>query len=781
MSITYYEQNDGINLMAKLLFEEKLTPIIGAGFSRKCRSKGAEVPDGNQTKCIMRKIISEYREINLVNADFNKTAEHFFAVVPKERQWDFFETYFSKVNLSQYLFDFIALPWPYIYTLNIDDGIENSGIYTPVLPYQNANLPNTSMRLVYKLHGDATHEALYKVKKNIVFSTSQYIEFLTSESNKTIYNSISGDYAQKNLLFIGCSLENEPDLKYIYSHMEEDISPNILRCIIRNRRLDQDEEINLELYGINAVIVVNDYELFYREFVREYEALAAQEHGEKYPFTNPKTIIFKRDDKLVNIKYFSGENIFDTEKNIFYKSNLQITRACVDNIEKYLSKNSSVIIRGRRFSGKTFLLSTLAERYKKYTVLYFPSDYMVDEATLHSILKDNKDTLFLFDSNSLSNYAYQLVAHSEDILKENNNKLIVAINSNDTYLSDTLNTEIIFLPSVFNASELESINPACDKYGLIKRKSKETNIDYLKKLSVQQRIEFPIFKSLPQNFCQREIVLLILLCVRDKIYLSDITALDIHFQDVDSFVERLKGVVERVPVAKGERNCHSSEKLVHNSKYYLLSIMKDISDTEIIDAVKYIVSKLSKDKTRKRMYIETVLFDTLNQLFGYAKGAGTLIVKIYDEIEPYLNQDMDYWLQRAKSIYRIYPDNYKKLKIAYQYSKKSACDGDSRIRAKADLTTSLICCLLARVSRDSHDKCDYEIEAINSAQTAITSEYFKLNRKNLKGELGVGRRESYYEMIINICNKHNDPAENLQVAWNAESIKKDLFSLSRDE
>ena len=664
MSITYYEHSEGIKLLAKMLHDEKLVPIIGSGFTMKCPTKKSTVPDGNLATELMKEIINDYRQINLMNADFNKTSERFFSIVPKERQWAFFETYFTGVNLSNYRFDFLELPWAYIYTLNIDDGIERTGLYTPIRPYQNANVPNTSMKIVYKLHGDAMHEVLYKVQKNIVFSVNQYIEFLTSNSNKTIYNAISSDYAQKNLLFIGCSLANEPDLKYIYSQVKEDLSSNILRCIIRDKRLEPDEELDLEEYGINTVVIVSDYELFYRSFVSEYEQLAAQDTEGQYQFTNPKIVQIDPNDKDLNIKYFSGENIFDISKNVFYKSNLQVTRECISTIESYLSTNNCVIIRGRRFSGKTFILSNLAERFQKYTTMFFPSELMLDEDVLHSILENSTDTLFLFDSNSLSDYAYQLIAHSEELLQKNNNKLVVATNTNDIYLSDILNAETISISPAFKATELSSMAPVCDKYGLSQRKTKETNIDYLKKLSDDQKVDLSIFNRLPKKFSQQELVLLMLLCIRDKLYFSDISALNIRFHNVNSFIERLQGIVERTFVSRGEKSLHSNEKLVHNSKYYLLSLMQTLSNEEIISTVTYIVSKLSKDRARKRLYIETVLFDTLNQLFGHTKGAGNLILDIYEALEPHLNQDMDYWLQRSKSIYRIYRKSYEKLKIA---------------------------------------------------------------------------------------------------------------------
>lgn len=183
---------------------------------------------------------------------------------------------------------------------------------------------------------------------------------MTSVNNKTIYNVICSDYTQTNILFIGCSLANEPDLEYIFSQAKEDISSNILRCIIRTNKLTIDEEFDLEEYRINAVIIVNDYELFYREFISEYEEIAAQDAGTKYQFTNPQIVKIDSDDKSLNIKFLSGKNIFDPSKNQFYKSNLQVMGECIANIEIYWSNNNSVIIRRRLFSGKTVVLNILA-------------------------------------------------------------------------------------------------------------------------------------------------------------------------------------------------------------------------------------------------------------------------------------------------------------------------------------------------------------------------------------------------------------------------------------
>lgn len=777
MNILRLTHEEGVQRIAELLLEENLIPIIGSGFTRGCVSQDGIVPDGPLATELMQKIISEFKSINLANADFNKTAERFFSIVPKDRQWAFFGQYFTKVHLASYMRDFLALPWPYIYTLNIDDGIENTGLYTPVLPYHNANLPATSMNLLYKLHGDAKYEVLYKVQHNIVFSSTQYIEFLRSESNRTMLNAISSDYKQKNLLFIGCSLAYEPDIQHIYNHCKEDVPPNMLRCVLRSKDLTDEEELDLEGYGINSVIIVRDYELFYREVVDKVEKLNAKAAVTAYQFTNPGHTYLEPNNREENLSFFFGRNIFQKDKNSFYKSQFHIIRTCVQEIEAQLENHSSVIIRGRRFSGKTFVLSTLAERFKKYTVFYFPSETTIDEDVLVDLLKNKSDSLFLFDSNSLTDYSYHQVANSEKLLSDNHNKLVVTINTNDLYLSDALQAEIILVPAVFNQEELYSLQPISDSFGLIRRKKKETNIDYLKVLADEQKIPLSLFDKLPKTFTKEESIILILLAIKDKLYFSDISALDLRYRTVDSLIERMQGIIERVPVAKGEKYRHSKEKVVHNSKYYMLYIMKNLSSTEIVGAILYIVSHLVKDPVRKRLYVEAVLFDTLNQLFGYSKGAGKLIFDIYDALSSYLSQDMDYWLQRAKSVYRLRPNSYSDLLNAYQYAKKALGDGNPHLRAKASLTTSLICCLLAKLCTDSLDIDNYEQEAIVCAESAISSTYFSINKSNLRGELRGGYRQPYSKLIRGVCNKHLTDSESVQIMWKAVHVKKMLDEL----
>lgn len=756
MGIKYFNHEEGIELMSKMLFDRKLVPIIGSGFTCGCKSYGDTVPDGPRSIDIMTEKIKQHEsDINTENYNFDKAASFFFRIVPKKEKENFFKTYFTKVVLDEERKSFLKLPWSHIYTLNVDDAIEGTGFFYAIYPYQNAKKPNRSDKLVYKIHGDANHELFYDSKDNIVFNSTQYIKSLTSVNNSTIINAIKADYKQKNLLFIGCGLSNEPDLKFIYNSVNEELIANAYRTIIRTKKLTIEDELNLEEYGINSVILVNNYRAFYIDFINIFNKYSVDDTNE-HLFLNPQVTDLS-DSKELTLKYFFGKNIFDSHLNSFYKSNMHITRSKISDIKNAIEKNNAIIIQGRRFSGKTYILCSLCEHIVKYNVLFFPSDILIDEDIISKLLKGRTDTLFLFDSNSLSEYAYQEVAHSSELLYHNRNKIVVAINSKDIYLYDNLEAEVIHIsPKFYDKNELYSINSLANQYSLISRKLTDTNLDYLHRIKYEQKINIDLPLEFPTGYTDHEKVILFLLCVKDKLYYEDISLLDISFKNVDILIKSMKGLIEKIPVSKGEKIPHSSMKLIHNSKYILLEIMNTFNQDEIVYIVTYVVSKAIGDYTKKRFYVDTVLFDTLNQLFGKRNGAGNIIYNIYGELEKYLFNDMDYWLQRAKSIYRLKPNIKEELIKAYGYAKKSYTDGDPRVHAKSALTLSLISCFLSEVIQDT-EETSYEIEAINYAYEAITSDYFKkIGRIRLNTEFESKNQngESFYEKLIKLCKKH---------------------------
>lgn len=235
--------------------------------------------------------------------------------------------------------------------------------------------------------------------------------------------------------------------------------------------------------------------------------------------------------------------------------------------------------------------------------------------------------------------------------------------------------------------------------------------------------------------------------------MGDVLALKISLSEVETLKKNLQLLIEEVAVETTEKTTHSSTKLVHNSKAVLIYLLNQLDHDEIIQCIRYIVESFKDDEQRNRIAVDIILFDTLNQLFGGKSGAGTLIYKVYESLQDLLNDSLHYWLQRAKCIYHIYPNEREKLNKAYNYAKKVYFDGRYAIRTKAALTTALISCMLYKNEDDDGEKEYYVGEAVMLGYEAVTSDFYRYNENYLNNELGIKKkRMSSYELLIEACD-----------------------------
>jgi len=222
--IDIIEYGEGIEQLVKYAMNKKLIPIFGAGFTAGCQSINGIVPNAQRATESMCDLILNsgscaLQEYDIKKMDFSEISDLFFEYVSRDERAVYFEDFYTGVGLFQHQVDFLTkVNWPYAYTLNVDDGIEKNSDFNPILPYHKFRRPKTSKKILYKLHGDAEYESKYidKIQDNIVFSQSQYLQAITSEDNTDIYKALLADYAQEHLLFVGCSLQEERDLQFVY-------------------------------------------------------------------------------------------------------------------------------------------------------------------------------------------------------------------------------------------------------------------------------------------------------------------------------------------------------------------------------------------------------------------------------------------------------------------------------------------------------------------------------------------------------------------------------------
>lgn len=470
----FLEQKEGIRFIVNSMLGNKIVPIIGAGFTAGCEACAGSVPDGKALEDIMKKIIKKhseaYRDV-VDNYSFKDLSDIFFDTdeVPTSVSLDVLKNVFTKVKLPQYKIDFLYC-WRYIYTINIDDAIENNTDFSPILPYTSLREESICIikrnKYVLKLHGDANHEIIYSRAHNIVFSSDQYISSLRHPDNEKIINSVYSDYKQKNILFIGCSLNDEPDLKVIYNDVKNDIHGSRIMQLRRSRP-DDISLRKLKKHGINTIILVDNYDVFYKELVFAYKEAMAQFATSTYKYKNPKTdIISDRKNILTSISI--GRNPFPEKIGIFKIPVLAIKRDIVDNILYELDKEHFFVIQGRRFSGKTYLINYITQHAPAYDKFLFPSNISFDDSFIENLLEKTNNSIFIFDSNAMTPEIYTLILIKKQVIVEHHNKIVVVSNTNEDFLILKLKARYYHLTNTFTGDELDVFNEKADKLAFIR-------------------------------------------------------------------------------------------------------------------------------------------------------------------------------------------------------------------------------------------------------------------------------------------------------------------------
>lgn len=757
MLMNIYMQAQGIEYLASLAMQRKLIPFLGAGFSKGSKSCRSFVPDAEQATELMKELIisnstnCDEDANELATYDFFEMSTRFFEDVPENVRSAFFRNYFTEVKLPSLQSEFLSLDWPYIYTINVDDAIENTGLYEAILPYKELkNQFNSSFekKPLYKLHGDALQEVLYNSDENIVFRRDQYLKSIADPENAQFINNLKGDFS-KNLFFLGCSLADEQDLLYVKNTATEWDPNSGSRIIVRDYAIDTSERRRLNRYGINVVIQINDYPSFYKELIKKIKEVSMTSPDTMWTYTNPN---FRETSNPEDVlEYIGCGKIFFEDENTFRFTKLHVVKTIISTITQQLSEKDTLIIMGRRFSGKTSLISKICSTMTQYKTLYFPSSSFVDVDLLQKLLESSKSTLFVFDSNSLSWETYQLIKKSSLLLHESLNKVIVAINSTDNAIATHLDTQPFELDSKLNKAELKDFNSKVNRFALVRRLKSETNLDYVER--VQQTQGVKLWKNMPniKDLQVFELGLLYMLCALDKVYYTDAIALGITWKQIGQFQTKFNGIIESIQVDKSESRTHSSLKLVHNSKSILMHIIQEYvldHKRDFVDAVTVIVRKINKDRQRHRLAVELILFDTLNQTFGNMKGVYALTVALYKSLEEELSGDMHYWLQRAKCIYRQNSKNMRDLEEAYKYAQKAYQDGTKTLHDKAALSLALICYYLSEIENHKDGKIEWEESGIQFAYEAVNSDTYR-NSKYLKNEFRNNK-----PFIVKLCTHY---------------------------
>lgn len=705
--------------------EETLVPILGSGFTRGVNTKrGGKVPSGNDLKDAMIEKISLKKKINKIELEseqFSSIAEFYqntFTNPSKDGVIDYYLKNFTGVRIKkpQQLRFLNDIKWPYVYTLNIDTGIEDSKpreweVFYPNRKFDKRKI-NQECRTLYKIHGDVAMFCKSLDYNEMILTESQYIASL--QQSEQFHDLLSADCGNKNLLYIGCSLDDEVDIKYsVLADKNRNKKVRAIRGIyVTSDDLSEFKKDKLEGFNISHIIKLtssDDYEAFYEFLVECYEESQAQ-----------------IERNIANFKYTELERIGkDKENNLDYLADLSpdksklpfyyVSSERVQNI-KLLKDKVNVII-GRRFVGKSMLAHAILEENPNYQRYFISEKESLSEEDVADLLQE-ENALIIFDSESLDDRGFNNLLVKFDASKKN--IVCVFFNSFDDVVNlITFHSEIInyaikeTLSGKMLEKDVQAINKKLNLLGIATFNIKSNLLDNtLRIANVYDRklVDKYVILSL------EELKLIIWILFKNKIYFEEIVTLGLA-KEYKKIVNKFSPFIQEEKCKKGEIGKHSAIKVICNGKLGLLQILSayiyPLENSEIanrmakehqkkvceaIYAILLSFSKIDIDSVK-----EFLQFDKLNDVFSrvysessissisgskgttHIKGAASFIHNVYanENIKQLKANDPNYWLQRAKSIYIT--NNYKhagsrgEILEAIDWAKKAEQDSRTRV------------------------------------------------------------------------------------------------------
>lgn len=697
--------------------ESNLIPILGAGFSKglRARQKGV-VPDGAELKNYMiRQIVQEKKGIEeeeLKSEAFSTVAELFekiFSNPDDERIKDYFYNNFTgiKLNRVNQLRFLDEIDWNYIYTLNIDTTIEDSNhnrweVFYPNSDFDERNVYDGRKRL-FKIHGDVYRFTKSLNYKEMILTESQYLGSL--EKNKKFHDMLTADCENRNMLYIGCSLKDEIDIKYsVLSDKTRNFNQkNTYRIYVTSEKLSELKKEKLEGFNISHYIQLNsteDYEMFYEFLVNCYEesCIANKNNIDIYRYSQLEKLDKNFEE---NIDYLANFGSIKDKVPYYY-----IQRELVKEL-KLITEKVNVIM-GRRFVGKTLLAYNMLEYNLKYQRYYISSNESLDTKTIRELLNLH-NALIVFDSDSIDDRNFIELLNAFE--PENKNLICVFIN---TY-SETLNLISYYLSSIhyplshsmigkMSSDDIRSINKGLHALGISIFDERQNLLDNT------LRIANAYDKKLVEEYAiatKEEIMMIVWLLAQNKMYYEEVVTLGL-VNNYKEIIRKFSPFLQEEKCKRSELRKHSQIKIVCNGKLGLLQIlnsyvypldsemgevvvkMRHEKICEAIYEIMYRFDKVDRDHVRKFGMV-----DMLNDIFSrkysrssvnYLKskgksgrnfhGAAGLIQKIYnyEKIQNLKADDPNYWLQRAKSVYYKNNSNKKNLHEGIKWAKKAEQD-----------------------------------------------------------------------------------------------------------
>lgn len=775
----------------KLITDRLLIPILGSGFTSGALAQKGKVATGEELRDYMLKLLKEREYVEeedrkaIEKYEFSKIAGLYESAerISDDERRSYIKNNFFNVRLEEPQKEFLDINWPYIYTLNIDDGIERNSEFKKII----SAFDDIDERIfdeakcLIKLHGDVWQ--YLSAKKKLIFSQKDYLDSI--KNNDALLNRVEYDMVHQNIAYIGCSLYDELDLRATTSKITG--TDTNFRFYFTVKEPTQLKKAELKSFGITHIVLFSEYDDIYRSMSRLWRE-------------SPKKIIqCFQDCKVGHIKkildyrsaenkdyFFWGKSLVNSEREAilpYYFINRGITSKIVEQIG---SKNL-VVIKGYACTGKTYILIDVLNCIKNRDVYYLQSKESISEQNLKEML-NLEHAVIIADDMSLSGEDIEyIIKHLEQLNKKDVHIL---------YATNYRNVELFSILQLLNENKDKKMiyisNDICIDKCLDKKDTTMLNsklnvcnigtffegrsiIDNILHITKEIDAKNKYYNIKIHGKSSKDIAALILLAIRKKVYVKDCSDFSIY-EEMRAHFENMHPVIDEERTEAFERSPrhNSISKFVLNGEVFLIDRLKEFArqsnNVIIAEAYEYLVKKSMGNKTPtvdysdNKAYKDFILLDNINYLFGKQE-AMSLISCIYEKLQALLGSDPSYKHQRAKC--EIWFAKYTKLsekkKEYYRqaldyiggailiYQKRYNESSNEKVNISlqhAKYTRALVYCNLCIL--ENYNNEDYNKKAIKNTYDAFLTQY---NSFEYAGKDRVNYNKAIEKMIDKMSTK----------------------------
>ena len=658
-----------------------IVPIIGSGFSRGCRTKhGGSVPSGEDFKKHMLKEISESKSLSIDEMheiemySFSHISEIYNTkdVVSTKNRRDYLISNFRDVIIDD---DnkraFLNLDWKYIYTLNIDDAIEKNSRFSQVV-YANRRIYDDTFSkapTVIKIHGDVDDIVKYSDSHCEIFDVKQYA--VSPETNSDLLRFLKHDFEYQNIVFVGCSLSDEIDLTYLSYYDAVSETNRYYFYVGEIRKID---EIKLRKFGITHCVRFDDFESIYTSLCQLFNEASKIQTDELDNYINCRFKVVESGYEK-NYKYlFEGKSPIEDGTSILLP-NFFIGRDITKEIVRNFNIIPLQILCGQGCSGRSYIGIEVPSIIRDRNVYIFESKSGLSYSALNNLLQ-KKDCIIIFDEHVLSNSQVELLFKALSTIRNNDSSVLLIAKSNDRDLPGLIkyainkgsihekDVKIINIDNVLSADETAKLNASLVSSSLgvfFERRSIVDNIICCaNELSVKNRFA----KIVPRIGNTRQLVCLIVLAIKRRVYTKDIVMFDIEKEMNEQCISS-SPLIEQDYTKQYEISADNNSpiKYVVNAEYWLCEFLSSFITEHkklVVDAFQYIIKQIIirygkpdiSFSEKDAPYKDYILFDNISYIFK--KKANLFVIKdIYEALNNDLSSDPNYLHQRAKCYLRL--------------------------------------------------------------------------------------------------------------------------------